>query len=261
MQQSSAAAEHAAGNGAATTEAAPAPRAGPRPVLAASSWEAVSRSAPEFFPRSSPAPVPNRLRVFSGTSNPSLAQEVACYLGMDLGKIKVKRFADGEIYVQVRARRLGRGAAGSVKGTGEGRRQGRCMHGGAGGRSFRLGPMGLGRRRPRMGVFAWGPVHATPHAGQARNGRRPLCALCAPCAQVLESIRGCDVFLIQPTSPPVNDHLMELLVMIDACRRASARSVTAVMPYFGYARADRKTQVRAAGRAGGWEGWVGGWGG
>lgn len=59
-----------------------------------------------------------------------------------------------------------------------------------------------------------------------------------------ESIRGCDVFLIQPTCPPVNDHLMELCVTIDACKRASARSVTAVVPYFGYARADRKTQGR-----------------
>ena len=67
--------------------------------------------------------------------------------------------------------------------------------------------------------------------------------LLATLPQVMESIRGCDVFLIQPTCPPVNDHLMELLVMIDACRRASARSVTAVMPYFGYARADRKTQA------------------
>ena len=58
-----------------------------------------------------------------------------------------------------------------------------------------------------------------------------------------ESIRGCDVFLVQPTCPPVNDNLMELLVTIDACRRASARSITAVLPYYGYARADRKTQV------------------
>lgn len=59
-----------------------------------------------------------------------------------------------------------------------------------------------------------------------------------------ESIRGCDVFLIQPTCPPVNDSLMELLVMIDACKRASARSITAVIPYYGYARADRKTHGR-----------------
>ncbi|KAL0033245.1 hypothetical protein WJX77_000313 [Trebouxia sp. C0004] len=104
---------------------------------------------------------PNRLRLFAGTANPALAHEVACYLGLDLGGIKIKRFADGEIYVQVQ-----------------------------------------------------------------------------------ESIRGCDVFLIQPTCPPVNDSLMELLIMIDACKRASARSITAVMPYFGYARADRKTQGR-----------------
>ena len=90
----------------------------------------------------------------------ALAQEVANYLGMDLGGITIKRFADGEIYVQVQ-----------------------------------------------------------------------------------ESVRGCDVFLIQPTAPPVNDSLMELLVMIDACKRASARSVTAVIPYYGYARADRKVQV------------------
>jgi len=61
---------------------------------------------------------------------------------------------------------------------------------------------------------------------------------------VQESIRGCDVFLVQPTCPPVNDSLMELLVTIDACRRASARTITAVLPYYGYARADRKTQGR-----------------
>ncbi|XP_077211238.1 ribose-phosphate pyrophosphokinase 1 isoform X2 [Tasmannia lanceolata] len=82
-------------------------------------------------------------------------------MGLDLGKIKIKRFADGEIYVQLQ-----------------------------------------------------------------------------------ESVRGCDVFLVQPTSPPANENLMELLIMIDACRRASARTITAVIPYFGYARADRKTQGR-----------------
>lgn len=102
-----------------------------------------------------------KLRVFSGSANRALSAEVACYLGIDLGSITIKRFADGETYVKVE-----------------------------------------------------------------------------------ESIRGCDVFLLQPTSPPVNDHLMELLVMIDACRRASARSITVVMPYFGYARADRKTSGR-----------------
>ncbi|KAG4393497.1 hypothetical protein GLYMA_03G100800v4 [Glycine max] len=102
-----------------------------------------------------------RLRIFSGTANPALAQEIACYLGLELGKIKIKRFADGEIYVQLQ-----------------------------------------------------------------------------------ESVRGCDVFLVQPTCPPANENLMELLIMIDACRRASAKNITAVIPYFGYARADRKTQGR-----------------
>ena len=59
-----------------------------------------------------------------------------------------------------------------------------------------------------------------------------------------ETVRGADVFLIQSTCKPVNDHLMELLVMIDACRRASAGRVTAVIPYFGYARQDRKAKSR-----------------
>lgn len=103
----------------------------------------------------------NRLRLFAGSANLFLAQEVARYLGVDLGPMVRKRFADGELYVQIQ-----------------------------------------------------------------------------------ESIRGCDVYLIQPSSSPVNDHLMELLIMIDACRRASARQITAVIPYYGYARADRKTAGR-----------------
>ncbi|MGF1535995.1 MAG: ribose-phosphate pyrophosphokinase [Elainellaceae cyanobacterium] len=103
----------------------------------------------------------SRLRLFSGSSNIPLAQEVARYLGMDLGPMVRQRFADGELYVQIQ-----------------------------------------------------------------------------------ESIRGCDVYLIQPTCHPVNDHLMELLIMVDACRRASARQITAVLPYYGYARADRKTAGR-----------------
>ena len=59
-----------------------------------------------------------------------------------------------------------------------------------------------------------------------------------------ETVRGADVFIIQPTSKPVNENLMELLIMIDACRRASAKSITAVIPYYGYARQDRKTKPR-----------------
>ncbi|KAL6493421.1 ribose-phosphate pyrophosphokinase 1 [Orobanche gracilis] len=137
-----------------------------------------------------------RLRIFSGTANYSLSQleqpnptevsddildwnrqdvvasiafylialfnlEIACYMGLELGKIEIKHFADGEIYVQLQ-----------------------------------------------------------------------------------ESVRGCDVYLVQPTCPPANENLMELLIMIDACRRASAKNITAVIPYFGYARADRKTQGR-----------------
>lgn len=103
----------------------------------------------------------SRLRLLSGSANMPLSQEVARYLGVDLGPMVRKRFADGELYIQIQ-----------------------------------------------------------------------------------ESIRGCDVYLLQPTCRPVNDHLMELLTMIDACRRASARQITAVMPYYGYARADRKTAGR-----------------
>ena len=105
----------------------------------------------------------NRLRLFSGSANIPLAEEVARYLGMDLGPMLRKQFADGELYVQIQ-----------------------------------------------------------------------------------ESIRGCDVYLIQPCCNPVNDHLMELMIMVDACRRASARQITAVIPYYGYARADRKTAGREA---------------
>ena len=59
-----------------------------------------------------------------------------------------------------------------------------------------------------------------------------------------EDIRGRDVYLIQPTCPPANEHIMQLLVMIDSCKRASAERVTAVIPYFGYARQDRKDEGR-----------------
>ena len=122
----------------------------------------MTRSATVPFPSALPSlPDNHRLRLFTGSANQGLAQEVARYLGIDLGPMLRKRFADGEIYIQIQ-----------------------------------------------------------------------------------ESIRGCDVYLIQPTCWPVNDHLMELMVMVDACKRASARQVTCVIPYYGYARADRKTAGR-----------------
>lgn len=102
-----------------------------------------------------------RLRLFSGSANVPLAQQVAQYLNIELGPVTRKQFADGEIYIQFQ-----------------------------------------------------------------------------------ESIRGCDVFLLQPTCEPVNDRLLELLIMIDACKRASASQITAVLPYYGYARADRRSSGR-----------------
>src|SRR3989338_8564523 len=62
--------------------------------------------------------------------------------------------------------------------------------------------------------------------------------------KIEDNVRGKDVFIIQPTCPPVNDNLMELLIMIDALKRASAWRITAVIPYYGYARQDRKDQPR-----------------
>ncbi len=100
-------------------------------------------------------------KVISGTANPELAQKICEYLNIPLTECIVKRFSDGEVFVEIK-----------------------------------------------------------------------------------ENIRGADVFIIQPTCPPVNEHLMELLIMIDAARRASARRITAVVPYYGYARQDRKTAPR-----------------
>ncbi len=65
-------------------------------------------------------------------------------------------------------------------------------------------------------------------------------------AEIDESVRGCDVYLVQPTGPPVDDHLMELIFLADACRRAGAARITGVVPYFGYARQDRRARGREA---------------
>ncbi len=101
------------------------------------------------------------LKVFSGTANPVLAEEICTHLGLPLGAAAIRNFSDGEIHLQVH-----------------------------------------------------------------------------------ENVRGMDVFVVQPTCTPVERHLMELLLMIDALRRASADRITAVLPYYGYARQDRKDKPR-----------------
>ncbi|MBK7904451.1 MAG: ribose-phosphate diphosphokinase [Proteobacteria bacterium] len=100
------------------------------------------------------------MAVFTGNANPQLAQDIARYLQVPLGRAHVGRFSDGEVTVEL-----------------------------------------------------------------------------------MENVRGRDVFILQSTCPPANDHLMELLLMVDACRRASAARITAVMPYFGYARQDRRPRA------------------
>jgi ribose-phosphate pyrophosphokinase len=77
--------------------------------------------------------------------------------------------------------------------------------------------------------------------GQARLRRFPDSEVSF---QIDENIRGTDVFIVQPTSSPVDQHLMELLIMVDAFRRSSAARITAVVPYYGYARQDRKDKPR-----------------
>jgi ribose-phosphate pyrophosphokinase len=103
--------------------------------------------------------------------------------------------------------------------------------------------------RATMAVFAG---NANPQLAQeiARNLMVPLGRAAvsrfsdSECTvELLENVRGRDVFIVQPTCSPANDHLMELLVMTDACRRASAARITAVIPYFGYARQDRRPRA------------------
>ena len=107
------------------------------------------------------ARVDDKFKIFCGTANEPLADEVCHFLGLTRGQAQVTRFADGEAYVQIQ-----------------------------------------------------------------------------------ENVRGADVFVMQPTCRPVDEHLMELLLMIDALKRASSRRITAVIPYFGYARQDRKDKPR-----------------
>ena len=102
-----------------------------------------------------------RFKIFCGSANPALAEEICTFLGVTLGQKQLQRFSDGEIYFQL-----------------------------------------------------------------------------------LENVRGADVFLVQPTCSPVDQHLLELLLMMDALKRASARRITAVVPYFGYSRQDRKDKPR-----------------
>ncbi len=104
-----------------------------------------------------------RFKLFSGTANRPLAEEIGRHIGVSVGEVKIQRFADGEVFFQL-----------------------------------------------------------------------------------LENVRGVDVFVVQPTCYPVDQHLVELLVMIDALKRASAARITVVVPYYGYARQDRKDKPRVA---------------
>ncbi|KAL0694878.1 hypothetical protein Bca4012_062058 [Brassica carinata] len=89
-----------------------------------------------------------------------------------------------------------------------------------------------------MGMYSWerSSLESVDYVHKIWNVVEGNCLL-------KESVTGCDVFLVQPACTPTNENLMELLIMVDACRRASTKKVTAVIPYFGYARADRKTDT------------------
>lgn len=108
----------------------------------------------------------------------------------------------------------------------------------------------MNQHRSSIKVFT-GNANPELAAGIARHMRIPLGKANVStfsdgeiCCEFQESVRGHDVFIIQPLSRPVNNHLMELLIMIDAAKRASAERITAVVPYYGYARQDRKVHPR-----------------
>jgi ribose-phosphate pyrophosphokinase len=104
---------------------------------------------------------PERIKIFTGTANPALAEEMCQNLGLELGDMRLRRFSDGEINMQI-----------------------------------------------------------------------------------LENVRGADCFVVQPTCTPVDSHLMEVLIMMDVLKRSSAERITAVLPYYGYGRQDRKDKPR-----------------
>jgi ribose-phosphate pyrophosphokinase len=119
------------------------------------------KTPPKGEPKAQKARHDDKFKIFCGTANEALTEEICAFLGMERGKATVTRFKDGEIYIQI-----------------------------------------------------------------------------------LENVRGADVFVVQPTCFPVSEHLMELLLMVDALKRASARRITTVIPYYGYARQDRKDKPR-----------------
>ncbi|MEL7023233.1 MAG: ribose-phosphate diphosphokinase [Pseudomonadota bacterium] len=95
-----------------------------------------------------------------------------------------------------------------------------------------------GSAHPRLAADIARHLHvplAKAHVGHFSDGETTV--------EILENIRGRETFIVQPTCPPANEHLMELLVMVDACRRASASRITAVVPYYGYARQDRRPRA------------------
>ncbi|MEO1580542.1 MAG: ribose-phosphate diphosphokinase [Pseudomonadota bacterium] len=95
-----------------------------------------------------------------------------------------------------------------------------------------------GSAHPKLAANIARSLHvplAKAHVGKFSDGETTV--------EILENVRGRETFIVQSTCPPANDHLMELLVMVDACRRASASRITAVIPYYGYARQDRRPRA------------------
>lgn len=108
----------------------------------------------------------------------------------------------------------------------------------------------LTKRKKELKIFSCSSIPALAAAIAGKIGVPLSKSICTrfkdgeSFIQLGESVRSCDVFIIQSTCYPANDHIMELLLMIDAAKRASARKITAVMPYFGYSRQDRKVEPR-----------------